>query len=87
MHFDTAAVASKFDSWLVSRERQGSASDEQPLLYGVSGHNRIFQSWERVMVALRATPEADLVFAHDEAGIQAFVRSEAARMSRDSNIS
>ncbi|KAJ7797375.1 hypothetical protein B0H14DRAFT_3548179 [Mycena olivaceomarginata] len=72
MHFDTATVASKFDSWLVSRERQGSASDEQPLLYGVSGHNRIFQSWERAMVALRATPEADSVFAHDEAGIQAF---------------
>ncbi|KAJ7799058.1 hypothetical protein B0H14DRAFT_3492001 [Mycena olivaceomarginata] len=100
VRFDTDAVASKFDSWFERRQapapasistmrsRPGSpvksAGEEDRLFYGVSGHNRIFQSWERAMVVLTETPGADLVFAHDEAGIYAFVRAEAARMLRDS---
>jgi hypothetical protein len=71
-----------------TRSRPGSpvksAGEEDRLFYGVSGHNRIFQSWERAMVVLTETPGADLVFAHDEAGIYTFVRAEAAHMLRDS---
>jgi hypothetical protein len=100
VRFDTDTVVSKFDSWFEGCERQAPASmsmtrnrpvslvksarEEDWLFYGVSAHNRIFQSWERAMVVLRETPGADLVFAHDEAGIYTFVRAEAARMLRDS---
>ncbi|KAJ7347685.1 hypothetical protein DFH08DRAFT_808467 [Mycena albidolilacea] len=98
--FDTNAVASRFDSWIEGHERQAPASistmrnrpvslvkssgEEDQLFYGISGHNRIFQSWEHAMVVLRETPGADLVFARDEAGIYAFIRAEATRMLRDS---
>jgi hypothetical protein len=98
--FNTDTVASRFDSWIEGRERQApasistarncpvslvkSAGEEDQLFYGIGGHNRIFQSWERAMVVLRETLGADLVFARDEAGIYAFVRAEAMRMLRDS---
>lgn len=81
VRFDTDAVASRFESWFEGRKRQPPGEDQ--LFYGVSGHNRVFQSWERAMVVLRETPGADLIFAHDEAGIHAFVREEAARMSKN----
>ncbi|KAJ7270011.1 hypothetical protein B0H12DRAFT_1067443 [Mycena haematopus] len=75
--YNTADVAAQFESWAKERD---SEQDEQPLLYGVSGHNRVFQDWDRAMKVLRDTPGADMVFAYDEASIREFVRGEAARM-------
>ncbi|KAF8158820.1 hypothetical protein K438DRAFT_1776960 [Mycena galopus ATCC 62051] len=49
---------------------------EPLLLYGVTGHNRLFRSKERAMAVLKATPGADLVFAHDEAGVKDFICTE-----------
>ncbi|KAF8124622.1 hypothetical protein K438DRAFT_2002606 [Mycena galopus ATCC 62051] len=57
---------------------------EPLLLYGVTGHNRLFRSKERAMAVLKATPGADLVFAHDEAGVEDFIRTEGARVMKSS---
>jgi hypothetical protein len=52
------------------------------LLYAVSGVNRIFQDRGRALVALKAQPGADLVFAYDEDTLWAFVDAEAERMRK-----
>ncbi|KAF7373334.1 hypothetical protein MSAN_00543000 [Mycena sanguinolenta] len=72
----TEYVASKFESWI-----EAGKSEEKPrLLYGVSGHNRIFQDWDQAMAALKSIPSAELMFSHDEADVWNFVRAEADRM-------
>ncbi|KAJ6447956.1 hypothetical protein C8R45DRAFT_1115594 [Mycena sanguinolenta] len=75
----TEYVASKFESWIEA------GSGEQPLLlYGVSGHDRIFKNWDRTLAAMKSTPDADLIFSHDEAAIREFVCAEADRMLKES---
>ncbi|KAJ6505358.1 hypothetical protein C8R45DRAFT_923650 [Mycena sanguinolenta] len=79
---NTEYVASKFQSWM-----EADGGERKPLLfYGVSGHNRVFQDWDRAMAAMKSTPGADLIFAHDEAAVQEFVRVEAAQMLRKLDV-
>ncbi|KAJ6459909.1 hypothetical protein C8R45DRAFT_1109285 [Mycena sanguinolenta] len=37
-----------------------------PMLYAVSGHNRMFRSKDRAVAVLKSTPDADLAFSCDE---------------------
>ncbi|KAJ6512714.1 hypothetical protein C8R45DRAFT_920519 [Mycena sanguinolenta] len=74
----TEYVVSQFESWFEANKH------EPPLLYGVSGHNRVFQDWDHAWATMKRTPGADLIFAHDEATVQEFVRTEAARMLEES---
>ncbi|KAJ7902389.1 hypothetical protein B0H13DRAFT_1882515 [Mycena leptocephala] len=82
---DTAAIAAKFEAWSLARGIKEHEGSKSVLLYGVSGHNRVFQDWDRAMAALKETPGAELVFAHDEEAVHEFVRVETARMLKKFN--
>ncbi|KAJ6587574.1 hypothetical protein DFH09DRAFT_1074796 [Mycena vulgaris] len=49
------------------------------LMYGVSGHNRIFHDRARAMAAFKKTPGADLLFTYEDAVVAAFIEDEAAQ--------
>ncbi|KAF8185592.1 hypothetical protein K438DRAFT_1765815 [Mycena galopus ATCC 62051] len=92
--FTTNEVATKFEDLAVSptntksrrtvfpTEAAATAHEQPLLLYGVTGHNRLFRSRECALVVLMPTPGADLVFAHDEAGVKDFIRTERARIMK-----
>ncbi|KAJ7836946.1 hypothetical protein B0H13DRAFT_2368471 [Mycena leptocephala] len=71
----TVEISAKFEALFTPRS-------PSPLLYAVSGVNRIFQDRGRALVALKAQPGADLVFAYDEDTLWAFVDAEAERMRK-----
>ncbi|KAK7046966.1 hypothetical protein R3P38DRAFT_2765797 [Favolaschia claudopus] len=68
----TSDVAVKFEEFL--------ATKKPVLLFGVTGHNKIFRDGERALAALKAKPGAELIFTHEEEEIWQFVQAEAARM-------
>ncbi|KAK7023268.1 hypothetical protein R3P38DRAFT_3195292 [Favolaschia claudopus] len=59
---------------------QSDPADSFPLMYAVSGVNRIFQVRERALAVLRRTPGADLIFADNEEEVSKFIEEEALRM-------
>jgi hypothetical protein len=71
----TADVAAKFESWAGAKEK-----DRAMLLYGVSGHNRVFQDRDCALAALKKTRGGELFFTYDEVALWEFVEAEAARM-------
>ncbi|KAJ7738681.1 hypothetical protein DFH07DRAFT_966016 [Mycena maculata] len=50
-----------------------------PVMYAVSGTNRVFQNRDRVMAALRGTPGADLIITNDEDEVFGFIAEEVGR--------
>ncbi|KAJ7467358.1 hypothetical protein B0H11DRAFT_1921396 [Mycena galericulata] len=53
---------------------------DSPLLYAVSGHNRIFRDENEALATLRTIPGANLLFTYDELRIREFIAEEAGRM-------
>ncbi|KAF8184028.1 hypothetical protein K438DRAFT_1974612 [Mycena galopus ATCC 62051] len=78
---DTDEVAAQFSAGYAAHD----TASQPLLLYGVMGHNRLFRSRERAIMVLKATPGADLIFAHDEAGVDEFIRAEGVRMMKSSS--
>ncbi|KAF8145173.1 hypothetical protein K438DRAFT_1992112 [Mycena galopus ATCC 62051] len=78
---NTEEIAAQFGARYAAHE----VTSEPLWLYGVTGHNRLFRSRERAMGVLKATPGADLIFAHDEASVEDFIRAEGVRMMTKSS--
>ncbi|KAF7348120.1 hypothetical protein MSAN_01764600 [Mycena sanguinolenta] len=54
--------------------RWGSDAGDVPMLYAVSGHNRLFRSKDRAVAVLKSTPDAELAFSRDEDELLRFVK-------------
>ncbi|KAJ7886684.1 hypothetical protein B0H13DRAFT_2342803 [Mycena leptocephala] len=72
---DTAAIAAKFEAW-----SNDKGADQQSLMFGVSGINRIFRDRYRALAAFLENPGAELFFTYDEDVVLEFIEKEAARM-------
>ncbi|KAJ7906805.1 hypothetical protein B0H13DRAFT_1880208 [Mycena leptocephala] len=72
---DTAAIAAKFEAWSSDKK-----ADQQSLMFGVSGTNRIFRDRYRALGAFLETPGAELFFTYDEDAVLEFIEKEAAQM-------
>ncbi|KAJ7182985.1 hypothetical protein C8R43DRAFT_1116598 [Mycena crocata] len=61
--------------------RNGDGTPE--LMYGVSGHNRIFRDQDRAIEALKCTPGGEMVFfGEDNSELRRFIEEEARRMKK-----
>ncbi|KAJ7816824.1 hypothetical protein B0H13DRAFT_2380135 [Mycena leptocephala] len=72
---DTVSIAAKFEAWSGVKK-----ADSQPLMFGVSGTNRIFHDRYRALAAFLETPGAELFFTYDEDAVLEFIEREAAEM-------
>ncbi|KAJ7664007.1 hypothetical protein DFH06DRAFT_1324498 [Mycena polygramma] len=85
----SAYVAAMFETLHGSKE--ATAADKRDtdvvvaapsLMYGVTGHNRVFRDRGRALAALKNTSGGELVFTYDENVIWEFVEAEAQRMAQ-----
>ncbi|KAJ7839847.1 hypothetical protein B0H14DRAFT_3697277 [Mycena olivaceomarginata] len=57
------------------------AHGSKPVMYAVSGHNRVFQNRNRAMAVLQRTPGAELLFTRDENQLFEFLAEEVVDFS------